>query len=241
MADGTVDHHLVTRVLGLGYEVAQLPQEVKADVRVVDADGTGEGVVGVVGVEMDVLIGIALEVEVTDDAFCLDVLRRRVEWGVGRECAAERQAGNETAKVVRIEQLPQVELLGLYQTVEVLLTVHRALYVDVADAGKDGAVERDLAVVVLIEDAGHLESIEACHLCRDAGDDFREEVDAGVGEQYAVHLEMPGGGVAVILQPPVGMDVDIVLSSHEPEVGNIQPQVGTIEGRRERKRPLEIL
>ena len=95
--------------------------------------------------------------------------------------------------------------------------------------------------MVLVEGAGHLESVEACGLSRDARDDLREKVDAGVGEQYAVHLEMPRGGIAVVLQPSVDMDVDIVLSGHEPEGGNIQPQIGSIEGRREGKRPLKVL
>ena len=46
--------------------------------------------------------------------------------------------------------------------------------------------------MVLVEGAEHLQAVEACDFRRTAGYDLREEVDAGVGELDAVHLQVPG-------------------------------------------------
>ena len=72
--DDTIYYHVVPGVPGLCDEVAELSHEVEFDVGIVDADSTGDGVVGEVAVDMDVLVGIALVVEVGDESFGLDVL-----------------------------------------------------------------------------------------------------------------------------------------------------------------------
>ena len=36
--------------------------------------------------------------------------------------------------------------------------------------------------------------------------------------------------MSVVLEPTVNMNVDIVLRSVEPEVGNVQPEVTSVEG-----------
>ena len=73
VADDTVDHHLMHDMLFVGDEITQLPHEVELYIRIVDANGAGEVVAGIVAVDVDVLIWIALVVEVADESLGLDV------------------------------------------------------------------------------------------------------------------------------------------------------------------------
>ena len=76
----------------------------------------------------------------------------------------EGETGDETAKVWLVEQLTEVEIVCLQLTLEVLLTVHRATQVDSTCTRKDGTVQRDKTVVVFVEGAEHLKSVEPSYL-----------------------------------------------------------------------------
>ena len=95
--------------------------------------------------------------------------------------------------------------------------------------------------MVFVEGAEHLQAVEACHLCREPRNGFREEVKAVVGELDAVHLQVPGGGMSIVFNPTVEVDVDVILRGGEPEAWHVQSQVAAVEGRREEKWSLKVL
>ena len=135
MVDGAVDHHLAQRMSGFCEKVAQLTHEVEADVWIIDADRAGEHVVHIVTVEVDVLIGITFVVEVADEPLSLDVGAL-----LAVQLSLDGESGSKAAEVALVEQLPKVEFIGLQLAVEMLLTVHRALNINVAGTGEDRTV-----------------------------------------------------------------------------------------------------
>ena len=109
MVDGTVENHLLKMPLpSLGCSVGNLSCQIQDSVGIVNATGTGEPVLGVFAIDLDILIGVAIVVYTTDGTVGLHVGLLAVA-----ELSVEQKSCGELPKVVVVEELSEADIFCL--------------------------------------------------------------------------------------------------------------------------------
>ena len=201
-----------------------------AHVRVVDSHASAEHLINIVGLKVDVAVGVSVVADVVDAAACADVVLRTA-LSVYRE--------RHDAGLVGAEQLVERKVACLYVSMQRFLLL-RSRQLHAARSATHHGVQRQVGVGA-VGFGGERDVAEIVHDGRQlvVGSQLVYFADGVARSEQLAHLSSPGG-VAVVQSMSVGFEHEAVVGGRDAQVVHVQTAARAVEVDAERKRHVEI-
>ncbi len=154
---------------------------------IVDAKVTRDGSLTITAIQRDIMIGIAIVVELADGSIDSDIVLL-----LFAKLSCQGDIGRQLSEVLIGENLMQADAISTQLTFEDLIGGDIELRIDRSCTRTNEGLERCVALKRMVKGSCELEVSDTPQFLRYLRDDFRKEIETVLREVYMIHLQVPG-------------------------------------------------